>query len=196
MKNKKSQSEYYKVWYEKNKEVRRTYNKKLVESKAEYYKQYHQKYYVKNKEILAKKKKETRILMGWTPKTNFLYLKEICRICKNPENKKLIKLSKNKTRQYYICRECNRKRLKQYRDTENGRINTQNAIKKSTDKYRFKQKAREVLNYNISIGRIIKPSKCQNCPNTKNIQGHHKDYFNPLEVEWLCVGCHADSHKK
>lgn len=47
----------------------------------------------------------------------------------------------------------------------------------------------------IKSGRLIKPSACSKCGRTdKPIQAHHADYEKPLDVTWLCTGCHADIH--
>ena len=46
------------------------------------------------------------------------------------------------------------------------------------------------LHYAQKLGLIIKPDKCEKCHKVKVVQGHHPDYDNPLEVEWLCSKCH------
>ena len=52
------------------------------------------------------------------------------------------------------------------------------------------------LRYAVKTGRIIKPSQCERCPSTENIQGHHEDYDYPLDVIWLCRSCHARLRRK
>lgn len=48
----------------------------------------------------------------------------------------------------------------------------------------------------ITKGDLIRPTICENCGRTTDdIQGHHKDYDKPLEVDWLCRGCHRDTFK-
>ena len=59
-------------------------------------------------------------------------------------------------------------------------------------------KARELLNYHLKKGNLIKPNYCSNCgvqKEVKEIESHHKDYNKPLEVIWLCNYCHREVHK-
>ncbi len=46
----------------------------------------------------------------------------------------------------------------------------------------------------ITDGRLIKPQKCK-CGNNP-VNAHHKDYFKPLKVIWLCSDCHMKLHLK
>jgi len=69
----------------------------------------------------------------------------------------------------------------------------------STLKYGMKERARRILNYNISTGEIIVPDICSKCgvkplkgtSTRRRIHAHHIDYTKPLDVIWLCSGCHA-----
>ena len=60
------------------------------------------------------------------------------------------------------------------------------------------QKRRNQISYilakAIRTGQIIKPKSCSLCKSTKRINGHHKDYNKPLEVEWMCQKCHVRFH--
>ena len=40
---------------------------------------------------------------------------------------------------------------------------------------------------------LIKRGNCEVC-HKKNAQGHHDDYFKPLEVRWLCTVHHKAHH--
>jgi hypothetical protein len=53
--------------------------------------------------------------------------------------------------------------------------------------------ARNKLNYAVRKGRIIKPTKCSKCGVTAcKIEGHHhRGYYYPLDVIWLCTSCHC-----
>ena len=45
---------------------------------------------------------------------------------------------------------------------------------------------------------LHKPTICEKCKKTFGkckIEGHHKDYDKPLEVNWLCIKCHREVHK-
>ncbi len=39
---------------------------------------------------------------------------------------------------------------------------------------------------------VVQP--CEVCGSTAKIQGHHDNYFLPLEVKWLCQTHHAQRH--
>jgi ribosomal protein S27AE len=57
-----------------------------------------------------------------------------------------------------------------------------------------KLRARETLARAVRQGRIERPAECPRCGVVGKIQGHHKDYSKPLEVEWLCGLCHGQEH--
>ena len=62
---------------------------------------------------------------------------------------------------------------------------------KELNKYKINARAR--LRYAILTGKIIiKP--CEICGETRNIQAHHEDYSNPLDVIWLCAKHHGWIH--
>ena len=51
----------------------------------------------------------------------------------------------------------------------------------------------------IKSGRIVKPAKCSECKRTlpvEQIQGHHFDYEQELEVVWVCQQCHSAIHNR
>jgi hypothetical protein len=51
----------------------------------------------------------------------------------------------------------------------------------------------------LKSGRLIRPERCARCgglgeptrDGRASIEAHHPDYSKPLEVEWLCRGCHV-----
>ena len=47
----------------------------------------------------------------------------------------------------------------------------------------------------VRDGKLVKPSKCQNCNKEKKVYAHHDDYYKPLDVKWLCQVCHKKEHK-
>jgi hypothetical protein len=69
-------------------------------------------------------------------------------------------------------------------------------------KYRFlhpdKRKAGRLVRHALSIGFLIKPTKCEGCGvEGKKLDGHHyAGYENPLTVKWLCRPCHSKAHKE
>jgi hypothetical protein len=81
---------------------------------------------------------------------------------------------------------------------ERGRRHARNRA----EKYPEKEKARRVVRTAIEKGLIERPSACNKCgSNVKRqdgvtaVQAHHSDYSKPLDVEWLCVWCHAAEHR-
>lgn len=57
-----------------------------------------------------------------------------------------------------------------------------------------KYKAHTLLNNAVRDKKIIKPKKCQKCFQSKPLFAHHKDYTQPLEVQWYCGSCHKLIH--
>ena len=48
-------------------------------------------------------------------------------------------------------------------------------------------------NYAIRKGELIK-QPCESC-GKKSVEAHHDNYNKPLEVRWLCRGCHVEWHR-
>lgn len=51
-------------------------------------------------------------------------------------------------------------------------------------------KVREETKKAIRRGILVKSDSCELCGSNENIQVHHKDYTNPLDVAWVCFSCH------
>lgn len=55
--------------------------------------------------------------------------------------------------------------------------------------------ARSLVAAALKRGQITKAAKCERCGTKKRkLEGHHPDYFKPLEVVWLCPPCHSLVH--
>jgi hypothetical protein len=53
--------------------------------------------------------------------------------------------------------------------------------------------AHKKVQYALRIGRLVRPAICSQCgqpPKRGVVHAHHPDYTKPLEVVWLCAGCH------
>jgi hypothetical protein len=59
-----------------------------------------------------------------------------------------------------------------------------------------KVRARDMVRAAVRAGRLGKPKACEGCGRHRLLSGHHHDYSRPLDVEWLCVDCHAAAHRK
>lgn len=60
--------------------------------------------------------------------------------------------------------------------------------------YPDRARARRVFARALRRAELVAPEKCEMCGAGGDIQGHHYDYGKPLDVEWLCPGCHASRH--
>lgn len=62
-----------------------------------------------------------------------------------------------------------------------------------------KHEAHGILQRAVRSGKVVKPEKCERCgivpPKARLLHGHHHDYSKPLDVEWICIWCHADEHR-
>lgn len=92
------------------------------------------------------------------------------------------------------CRPCVNERTKR-RYHENKRRGSA-LIYTSIARQPEKQRARANLAYHIKSGHIVRPEQCERCGTKGKPHGHHPDYTKPLEVMWLCRGCHADVHRE
>ncbi len=59
-----------------------------------------------------------------------------------------------------------------------------------------KKRAHSAVKRALKSGRLIRPLRCERCPNVCKPQAHHADYSKPLEVEWLCTTCHGKESRK
>lgn len=68
--------------------------------------------------------------------------------------------------------------------------------KQSDDRKRYpeKHKARQMVSLAVFFGMITKPGTCENCGTRKRLEAHHRDYWKPLDVVWLCTPCHSAEH--
>lgn len=104
------------------------------------------------------------------------------------------------------CKECikmrvrlNRKeKLEYYReyDRQRGSRQDYSYTKEYREKYPNKYKAHVKVNNYLRDSKIIKLELCELCGSSENIVGHHDDYLRPLDIRWLCQGCHVQWHKE
>lgn len=128
---------------------------------------------------------------------DYMEPKNKCNHCGSFENVFVYTRKKvgDKSYPFYRCRKCNTEKMRKYYQTETGRANIKKAVSKSIEKYRDKQNARALMNYHLKVGHLTKPENCSVCKTTGRIEGHHNDYSKPLDVRWLCRGCHVLADK-
>lgn len=60
-------------------------------------------------------------------------------------------------------------------------------------KQRLKANARTIANIYQQRGKL-NPCPCVDC-GAIDVQKHHENYYNPLDVTWLCRACHLTRHQ-
>ncbi len=120
---------------------------------------------------------------------------KICRVCQvgltsqnsyYPVNSNLL------CKTHYISS----KKAKKYRTSVKGKAAVNAASMRAYKKHKVKWLARIKARYAVKKGILVKPKWCEVCNLVKPLQGHHEDYSKPLEVIWLCSGCHADADRE
>ena len=114
------------------------------------------------------------------------------------------KESDRKYRQTDACKEAQRRYDKSPKGKESGRSYRQShkeEISEAARRYNSanpeKKKARVAVNNAIRDGRLERSIFCEECGLPANTHGHHEDYVNrPLDVNWLCIKCHVELHRK
>lgn len=99
----------------------------------------------------------------------------------------------------WVQQERERCRLKQanYRALGLAAPSTQEARKRWRRRNPEKVKAHEMVKRAQKSGLIPKQSQCEGCGAIGvRLERHHPDYRKPLEVRWLCCGCHRFIHRK
>lgn len=84
---------------------------------------------------------------------------------------------------------------KEYEKTDAGKKAMRRASIKYIAQYPERKPANNLLYSALRSGKI-KKEPCQKCGSTHRINGHHDDYYKPLDVKWLCAKHHKDYHKK
>ena len=102
----------------------------------------------------------------------------------------------NKEVRVQLCKE--RRIAKKQEDPEKFNSIERERTRKFRQANRDKYDAHRAVANALKHGKLIKPNKCSKCPATENIQGHHWSYLEEhwLDVEWLCVKCHAEEHTR
>lgn len=83
---------------------------------------------------------------------------------------------------------------KKWRDENNERYNQYLRDYRGKPENQIKSAARRLVNRAIASGILTRPKICSGCLSVCKPEGHHNDYFKPLEVLWLCKNCHEIKH--
>lgn len=105
------------------------------------------------------------------------------------------------------CKECHKARVKlraqtnpavQAYDRERAK-RPERIAKSQANTKRWRQehpvayRAQNAVNNAIRDGKLMK-GPCCICGTPENVHAHHTDYSRPLDVKWLCAGCHHRIH--
>lgn len=99
----------------------------------------------------------------------------------------------------WLAKERERCRVKQerYRRLGLAAQTTPEARERWEIKNPHKRKAERMATNAEKRGLLKKPKTCSRCLTiTHDLEKHHNDYSKPLEVEWLCTGCHGITRHK
>ena len=91
-----------------------------------------------------------------------------------------------------LHRERNRKWMNKYSKREY--VKVKERIRSSNRRLSLEVICRSIANAAIRSGRLVRPPVCSNCKSGKP-QAHHDDYYDPMNVQWLCSRCHATLHR-
>ena len=59
-----------------------------------------------------------------------------------------------------------------------------------------KVKAVSIVGHAVRDGKLQRSVFCEECGLPGKTEGHHPDYSKPLEVDWVCQGCHIKRHRE
>ena len=103
------------------------------------------------------------------------------------------------------CKPCHLEHCRELRNSEHGkevyRKWTQSesgkiAVKKRMDKWRERNKHKDIAHYTVSNAirdNRLKRQPCRICGNPKG-EAHHLSYDDPYNLDWLCKNCHIKVH--
>ena len=89
-----------------------------------------------------------------------------------------------------ICKECIKSRNKYNRNSQKDNLYEKN--KRDNKKKLCRRRTLSAIKKKL----LIKPNICSKCHNIGNIQAHHINYDNFMDVVWLCPECHGLEHRK
>ena len=176
---------YMREWNAKNPDKVKKSAKKKYENNKNYSKE-------KNKEwVESNRERSNEIKKAWKKRNREKYLAQQREYALNRyvDNREALLASKKTPEAKKI--------LSEWRKENRGRINKKYLEKYHTNPEEHKKHlARSKTNGAIKSGNLIKPKECSKCGESKRLEAHHEDYNKPLEINWLCKGCHCKLHSK
>lgn len=123
-----------------------------------------------------------------------------CNVCKSRERMRRARIENpDRVREldrqrYYRNRE---KRLKAQAAWRAANPDRMNELRKAdADRNPERRRVYKLVQRALKSGAIVKPDACQECGSSAvKLHAHHDDYAKPLEVRWLCAGCHGRQHR-
>lgn len=127
-----------------------------------------------------------------------------CGVVKQPDE--FYSDSRHPDRTWGACKECTREYTRKYyaanRERKLAREKARHAANKATvnanrrdwyAEHRVQEYAKSAVKNALKYGRLQR-GPCASCGSTARVHGHHDDYSKPLDVTWLCSGCHKRLH--
>ncbi len=119
---------------------------------------------------------------------------KVCSKCKEQKTISEFEYRPSKSTYRGQCREC-RRAYKRTLLVKNGLSAAHlESMARWRDKNRAKTRAKDRVRNAIRDGRMNKGTVCIICGSTEHIEGHHKDYNNVFQVDWLCRKHHHAYH--
>jgi ribosomal protein S27AE len=81
-----------------------------------------------------------------------------------------------------------------YAQTDQGKLATNKAKAEYGKRNPVKVKASAIVARAIRNGKLFSEPCCK-CGSTESMHAHHDDYLKPMNVRWMCAGCHSQWHK-
>lgn len=119
---------------------------------------------------------------------------KLCTFCGLVKNKNQFHKDNNKHDKLHIyCKTCNKvKGALHYRNSKRKRP----VVAIYGSKYPLRALANELAAKAVKEGTLIVPNSCEDCgKKVILLHKHHTNYTEPLNVTWLCAGCHLARHK-
>ena len=120
-----------------------------------------------------------------------------CKDCHKAANKE----NRRKNIEYYLAYDKQRandehrvRARREYAQTERGKEKLLASRRAWQQRNPERRAAHIAVGNAVRDGRLVKPTKCEDCGMETRLQGHHDDYSKPLSVTWLCVECHSRRH--